>query len=472
MGQTVSHDSATGNVYITTDISGDAINQILFIDSGLDTSDITPAPGWTVSAGPLLQFKPDLTLRSDEYDNALVCTFSSAPHVNTRVGLTTRSNDNTVGLDEPWITRPLESITIGDTYTIIAQPYVKVSNTAAIIQQLTVSSNSETTTYEVDSDDFTIDDSDRLVAVFTSTTIGSQTVTITATSGVQTDTISIVVDVVSPTVVVPDAGVSLTAYVAVPLQTTTFDEDGVDFTHVQLESSSDVGILLNNVLQSDPITVIKADLPTVSLRRVLTRSPIDLDGVEYHLSEDNGLSYTYSGTLSVDWDPCFVPDALVRVGKRSYVNIGNLQQGDLIRSATNKMCRVQSVYYSDPILTAIVVIKPNAFGYGSPWKEVQITPHHRICVNGKTQDAWKFVNGKRVVHKTILSQLCHVELDRYTFINVDGISAESWAKDCHQIKARDPTSWWKRPKQQHLKTQVKPIKRRWHRVGKKIRVHI
>lgn len=468
MGQTVSHDASTGNVYITTDITGDAISQVLFIDSGLSVGDITPAPGWIVSAGPLLQFKPNTTLRADEYDNALICTLSSSPDGNTRVGLTTNSNDATIGNDEPWITRPLENITIGDTYTLIAQPYVKISNTVAIIQQLSISSNSETTTYEVDSDDFTVDDSDRLVAVYNSTPLGSQTVTVTATSGVQTDSTSIVVEVVTPTSVTPDAGVSLTAYVAIALQTTTFDEDGVDITHVQLEASSDVGILLNNVLQSDPITVTKANLPTVSLKRVLTRAPVDVEGVSYHLSEDGGLSYPYSGLLSVEWDPCFTPDALVRVDKRAYVNIGNLQSGDLIHAEGDRLCRVRSVYYSDPQLTALVVIQPNAFGYGRPWREVQVTPHHRLKINGRSKDAWKYIDGKRIVYKTVVSQLCHVELDRYCFINVDGVLAETWARDLAQIKTRDPRSWWKRPSQPQQKSQ-RPIRRAWIHIGKKLR---
>lgn len=440
MGQTLSYDSGTRKLHLTTDVPGDLVSQVLLLSSGLVPSDITPAPGWTVLPGPVLRFRPALgSPKLATFDYTPIATLSKTPSINSIAALTPLTAADAVDDSEPWITRPFEAVNLSTAYTILAQPYVSIArglNTLIAVEAsrqdvVTVWTVSPSTAsviggYLVSNGDFDV---------------GSTLFSVTGTAGELTDTVDVMVEVVDGLAVSPLNTLSAVHGGDAPLVSNLFDFDDVTVTNVAMITTDSVGVTTangENHVEPSEVLIDRDDLENsaisvVANREMLedTKSILSTDCIDYYASIDGGLSYVHTGQLCLNTIPCFEVSARVRVGLNQWKRADSLRSGDLVLDANNRWQRVVQVAISPPALVAAVTISQGQMG---ALRDVTFSRTHRVRMpNGRVAPA---LYAPFARHAMINTQMCHVETFAYCMLMVEGVIAESWARTRAQYKQR------------------------------------
>lgn len=438
MGQTLSYDAGTRTLHLTTDMPGDLVSQVLLQSSGLAPRHITPAAGWTVLPGPVLRFRPAAgdPMRAT-FNSTPIATLTKAPSANARAAFTPLADADAVDAAEPWITRPIETVSLG--YTVLAQPYVSVAQGCATLIGVAASRRNNATVWTVSPDTASVIDG-HLVATH-ALGVGSTTFSVTGTAGALTDTAEITVEVVAGTSVAPGDTLSAVQGGDAPLAEDLFDFDGNTVTNVTLVPTATVGVATpdGEVHTSGEVVVPRADFGgcaicgTTAGARGGARSDevLSTDCIDYYASIDGGLSYVHTGQLCLNTIPCFEASARVRVGPKQWKRADKLRSGDRVLDASNRWQRVTRVAVSRPARVATVTVRR---GHMGALRDVTFSRTHRVRMpNGRVAPAMFVPNARHAVAKT---RLCHVETRTYCMLVVEGVVAESWARTRAQRERR------------------------------------
>jgi len=476
MGQTVSCNAARTELYASNTLSTtDMLWQLLLRNSGLTLASITPGPGWFVyktAHGFVFRFRPlssDVT--ANGFQDVHVATFSTPLSASVTVTLhpseVVWNGNRSAGTD--WITAQVE--VMDQSMLLSTTPRVTVAQSTKRLCRVEVTHNSDpTVTYLLSNNKLeALEDGTIMVKDGRQLPLGETEFTIIASSGGVSRSATVTVDVLEGDTVVTNDVVSLNPYDDVTLQREMFEfpdeanEAGNDVTHVLFSIPSTLVIEQNGVEYLDVVVFAMADLDSALIsRRTSTRRGASRGGantrtlarggggggmsLEFWLSFDGGLEFSTYGCLEVAPFPCFDTKARVCVGfqkgRMVWKAIPKLKRGDAVMCRGSKMARVRSVVITRRILAQLMLIPVGSLGANVPNRSLAITTNHRVWCPGMREPipAGKMIRmlGKKHGIKRIQrrEKLCHVELDRYDYMLVDNLPAESCARSRAALNLR------------------------------------
>jgi hypothetical protein len=135
---------------------------------------------------------------------------------------------------------------------------------------------------------------------------------------------------------------------------------------------------------------------------------------------------------------CFVPGTNI-LTDRGEVAVEMLRVGDLAATRSGTGPEYKSIRWigrrqvdldSHPTahLVAPIRIRAQAFGDGSPWRDVLLSPDHAVYVDRVFVPAHLLVNGTTITREAArgVVEYFHVELDAHDILVADGLSCESY----------------------------------------------
>ncbi len=131
---------------------------------------------------------------------------------------------------------------------------------------------------------------------------------------------------------------------------------------------------------------------------------------------------------------CFTAGTLIRTagGERE---VQTLAPGDVVPTARGGEAtvrwlghrRVRCDRLARPADAHPVLIAAGAFGDGLPMRDLRLSPHHAVLMDGALIPVRLLLNGRGLRQEAVDSvEYWHVELDRHDVILAEGLPAESW----------------------------------------------
>lgn len=204
--------------------------------------------------------------------------------------------------------------------------------------------------------------------------------------------------------------------------------DAIDFQSIAYDSTGSVALLSGNVL------AITEDGETYDLKL----DP-EQDFSQYAFQLAAMYPFPGAGTeLTADIVPCYVRGTLIGTAQ-GQVPAEQLQIGDLVTTMSGEERPIKWIgtrSYSGRFLmgnkdTLPVYIKAGAFDDNVPQRDLWISPHHAMYLNGVLIEARDLINGVSIVQpgKTPHVDYFHIELDSHDVIVAEGALSETFIDD-------------------------------------------
>lgn len=212
---------------------------------------------------------------------------------------------------------------------------------------------------------------------------------------------------------------------------------------------------VDSFISFDPGSPIVADAGTPAAG--LTSTEIGSAGAGSSLeSTDGGTTYTTQTTPSGGTIPCFTPGTFIATPTGNRL-IENLKPGDLVITKDNGLQAIRWIgkkkisgarLYASPEIRP-VCIKKNTFGKERPYRDLAVSPQHRIVINNDLASMLfgsqqVLVPAKALVdeNKIEMSDMCsttyiHILFDHHEIIYANGIATESFHPNKAILNALD-----------------------------------
>lgn len=415
--------------------SVETLSHVVLLTSGLGVGDITPVAPWTVSAGPVLRYKPGGVLSAQSVPvggSVVVATFASAPSGTARAAYTANTSaeytvSDVTGSPSLWVTADLDT-----SSSVVYQMAADVPLWYRPPVPVTVDSGGTLVTTA---------NGIEVVAPASTPVVDTNVAVALTPTGAGDPSLDTAFQVaVSPaTAVAYNVGetANLTVGVTLRLAARFFDpaEGGDTVTDVQLAAAPS-GVTLKPWGGGDAVN------GQVWLRRseiaswALTTTVYNLNRAwQFWASFDNGQSFTQGGNLTLTSAPCFLGSAWVTQvlasGKTCKTRVDALNAGDRIVREGGAPVRIKRVHCSRGRVHCVMVfIQGHALGEGCPHRHVLVTPNHRVRT-GLGHALVPAAALPRLMPRTCRFvqrhvQLFHIELERPMVLLLDGLPVESY----------------------------------------------
>jgi hypothetical protein len=147
---------------------------------------------------------------------------------------------------------------------------------------------------------------------------------------------------------------------------------------------------------------------------------------------------TINGTLIVDSSPCYCPGTLI-LTERGEVKVEQLAIGDLVSTMSGQLRPIKWIGrrdYGGRFVMGRKDILPICFRAGSlgdrvPRRDLWISPHHAMYLDGLLVEARHLVNGASVVQAEHVEEVSyiHIELETHDVLVAEGSFSESFVDD-------------------------------------------
>lgn len=135
---------------------------------------------------------------------------------------------------------------------------------------------------------------------------------------------------------------------------------------------------------------------------------------------------------------CFGVNTRIRCPS-GHVPVQDIKPGQAVTTADGSTVRVADVVRHRNVATAMVHIPVNALGPRQPYKTLRVTPGHLIRVSnygGITAGRWAALHCPSALQPIARVDLYHVYVRPHTFLNADGVAAESCAQTDKEFASR------------------------------------
>ena len=203
--------------------------------------------------------------------------------------------------------------------------------------------------------------------------------------------------------------------------------DTIDLTGVQYDADGSINLIANNVLD------IFANGTDYTLQLDQTQ---DFGGAEFHFAADG--TNPDAGTLISETVACYCRGTLIATD-RGEVEVERLGIGDRLQTAQNGLRPIKWIgrrSYRGRFVMGRRDILPICFKAGSlgdnvPRRDLWISPHHAMYLQGVLIEAGDLVNGVSIVQADRVEKVeyFHIELDGHDVILAEGALSETFVDD-------------------------------------------
>jgi hypothetical protein len=157
----------------------------------------------------------------------------------------------------------------------------------------------------------------------------------------------------------------------------------------------------------------------------------NLDGTQDYVGDTVTPTPVDSGVLVI---ACFAAGTLIET-PAGEVPVETLRDGDLVCAADGRSSpilwlasrTVTPGTFEDPARAHPVRIAAGAFGLGSPWRDLRLSPEHAVFADGMLVPIRHLINGSSIVQERVDSvRYFHIGLARHDVLLANGLPAESW----------------------------------------------
>jgi hypothetical protein len=205
------------------------------------------------------------------------------------------------------------------------------------------------------------------------------------------------------------------------------DGDTIDLSNVQYDADGSINLLANNVL----------DIFENGTDYTLQLDPTqDFSGEEFQFAADG--TNPDAGTLISETVACYCRGTLIATD-RGEVEVERLAIGDRLQTARNGLRAIKWIgrrSYGGRFVMGRRDILPVCFKAGSladniPKRDLWISPHHAMYLEGVLIEARDLVNGASIVQADEVERVeyFHIELDSHDVIVAEGALSETFVDD-------------------------------------------
>jgi glycosyltransferase involved in cell wall biosynthesis len=231
---------------------------------------------------------------------------------------------------------------------------------------------------------------------------------------------------------------------------------GVEFNDVSAFKSTITGFSGNDVLDLASTTATGATWNNNVLTITTTDAPITLQVMGNYAADAFFVHPDGSGGTDIDLVPCYFAGTLILTdqGERP---VETLAIGDLVITANGSARPIRWIgrrsyggRFDKRKHLQPICIKAGALDDGVPRRDLWISPHHAMFLEGVLIEAQDLVNGATIVQADDVERIdyFHIELDTHDILIAEGAPSESFIDDdsrgifqnANEYKARYPNS--------------------------------
>ena len=136
----------------------------------------------------------------------------------------------------------------------------------------------------------------------------------------------------------------------------------------------------------------------------------------------------------IDLAPCFTPSTRIET-PRGQVAVEALSAGDAVALASGGVGRVRWVGHRRATEAAIVRVRVDALGHGTPGVDLCLSADHALFIDGALVPAHLLFDGTNIVDEIWpFVMFYHVELDEHAILLAEGVPAESYLDTGNRTK--------------------------------------